>query len=104
MLKLGTGALITTIGWMVSATAMVGAFAFAMVWQSAFNLGGVYPPQLVYFLLWPLLALGAIIAYHGAKTLHRPILLLFPLASAVLMLTTLQYMSCFPNERCLVVP
>jgi len=104
MLKLSNGALITTIGWMVSSTAMVGALAFVMVWQSTFNFGGVYPPELVYFLLWPLLAFGAIITYSGARTIHRPILLLFPLASVAIMLITLQYMPCFPIERCLVVP
>ena len=99
-----SGALFTTIGWILCATAVLGAFVFAMVWQSVFSFGGVYPPELVYFLLWPLLALGALIAYHGAKMLHRPILLLFPLASAIIILTTLLYMPCFPIERCLVVP
>ncbi|OLD79211.1 hypothetical protein AUF62_00020 [archaeon 13_1_20CM_52_20] len=104
MLKLSTGALITALGWMVSSTAVVGAVAFAMVWQSVFDFGGAYPPELVYFLLWPLLAFGAIITYSGARTLHRPILLLFSLSSVAIMLITLQYMPCFPIERCLVVP
>ncbi len=96
--KFSNGALFTTIGWLLSADAVLGAFAFIMVRLSVEEFGGRYPPGFIYFLMWPLLIAGAFVSYHGARLLHRWLVLLFPLAGAVILLFTLRYVICIPGQ------
>ena len=104
--RLSKGGLIVSIGWLLSACAVVGGVSFAMLWLSIWT-GGIaraYPSEAVYFVSWLLLGVGGIVSSLGVRILHRPVLLLFPLASVVVMLITLLSLPCFPIERCLVTP
>jgi hypothetical protein len=102
MWKLSNGALFTTIGWLPSAIAVLGAFTFLMVRMSVQEFGGQYPPDLIFFLMWPLLLAGVFVSYHGALILHKRTVLLFPLAGTVLMLYMLEYVTCIPWMQCVV--
>ncbi len=44
-LKLSSGAVFTTIGWLLTADALLGALAFVAVWQSVAEFGGRFPPR-----------------------------------------------------------
>src|SRR5437870_13904248 len=65
-LRLSRGVLFTAIGWFLSADAILGAFAFLMVRMSVGEFGGRYPPDLIFFLIWPLLLAGVFVSYHGS--------------------------------------
>jgi len=101
-LRLSGGVLFTIIGWLLSAIAVLGAFAFLMVRMSVGEFGGQYPPDLIFFLMWPLLLAGAFVTYHGALLLHKRTVLLFPLTGTVLMLSMLEYITCVPWLQCVV--
>ena len=96
------GVLFTTIGWLLSADAVVGAFAFLTVRISVGEFGGQYPPDLVYFLMWPLLLAGVFVSYHGSLLLRKRTVLLFPLAGIGVMIYMLQFMTCVPWLQCVV--
>jgi len=102
MWKPSNGALFTIIGWLLSAGAILGAYAFLMVRMSVQEFGGRYPPDLIFFLMWPLLLAGAFVSYHGALLLHKRAVLVVPLTGTVLMLYMLQYMTCVPWMQCVV--
>ena len=104
MLKFSSGALFTTIGWLLTADALLGAFAFVAVWRSVAEFGGQYPSGLVYLLMFPLLAVGGFVTFYGARLLRRLrgiLVLLFPVAAAVLMLSMLQFFTCVPWTQCI---
>ena len=103
VLKLSSGALFTSIGWLLTADAVLGAFAFIAVWQSVAEFGGRYPPALIYFLMFPLLAAGGSLTFYGARLLRQPrgtLVLLFPTAAAILLLSMLQFLACVPWTQC----
>ena len=91
------GALVTAIGWLLSADAVLGAFAFTLVWLSVEEFGGRFPPPIIYFLMWPVLATGAFVSYQGARLLHRWAVLFVPLAGTAIMLYMLPYVACIPG-------
>jgi len=95
-LRLSRGVLFTTIGWFLSADAILGAFAFLMVRMSVGEFGGRYPPDLIFFLIWPLLFAGVFVSYHGSLLLHKRTVLLFPFAGIGILLYMLQYLTCVP--------
>jgi len=99
-LRLSRGVLFTAIGWFLSADAILGAFAFLMVRMSVGEFGGRYPPDLIFFLIWPLLLAGVFVSYHGSLLLHKRIVLAFPLAGIVVMFYMFQYMTCVPWMQC----
>ena len=99
-LRLSRGVLFTAIGWFLSADAILGAFAFLMVRMSVGEFGGRYPPDLIFFLMWPLLLAGVFVSYHGSLLLHKRIVLAFPLAGIVVMFYMFQYMTCVPWMQC----
>ena len=67
-LKLSSGTLFTTIGWVLTADALVGAFAFIAVWQSVAEFGGQFPPALIYLLTFLLLAVGGFVHILRCQT------------------------------------
>lgn len=99
-LGLSRGVLFTTIGWFLSADAVLGAFAFLIVRMSVGDFGGRYPPDLIFFLMWPLLLAGVFVSYHGSLLLHKRVVLAFPLAGIVVMFYMLRYMTCVPWMQC----
>ena len=99
-LRLSRGVLFTAIGWFLSADAILGAFAFLMVRMSVGEFGGRYPPDLIFFLIWPLLLAGVFDSYHGSLLLHKRTVLLFPFAGIGILLYMLQYLTCVPWIQC----
>src|SRR5207249_7274398 len=101
-LILSRGALFTAIGWFLSTDAVLGALAFLMVRMSVGEFGGQYPPDLIFFLMWPLLLAGVFVSYHGSLLLHKRTVMLFPFAGIGVMLYMLQYLTCVPWMQCVV--
>ncbi len=102
-LKFSSGALFTTIGWLLTADALFGAFAFIAVTQSVAEFGGRYPPYIIYLLMFPLLATGGLVTFQGTRLLPKSrgaLALLFPLAVTVILLSMLQLFTCVPWAQC----
>ena len=93
-LKLSSGAVFTTIGWLLTADALLGALAFVAVWQSVAEFGGRFPPDVIYILMFPLLATGGLVTLHGARFLPRSI------GAMALLFPCLQLLACVPWALC----
>ncbi len=102
-MRLSNGALFTTIGWLLTADAVIGAFAFLAVWESVSEFGGRFPPSIIFFLMFPILAIGGFVTYYGARqssTRNSGLALIFPVIALIAMLSMLQVLTCVPWELC----
>ncbi len=104
VLRPSVGAMFTTIGLLVTTDALVGAIVFTAVWQSVAQFGGRYPPDLLYFLMFPVLVAGGAVTLYGVRLMKSPaskLVLLFPAASLVVMLLSIQLIGfCLPWVQC----
>ncbi len=102
-MKLTSGQLFTTIGWLLTADAIIGAFSFIAVWQSVEEFGGRFPPYIIYLLMFPLVVTGGFVTFYGARQVRRrngALAMLFPFAAIIMMLVMLQLLACVPWALC----
>ncbi len=90
-MRLTSAALFTTIGWLLTANALIGAFAFLAVWQSVSEFGGQFPPSIIFFMMFPILAVGGFVTYYGARESRRNSILamIFPVVALIAILSML---------------
>ncbi len=102
-MRLTSAALFNTIGWLVTADALIGAFAFVAVWQSVSEFGGQFPPSIIFFMMFPILAMGGFVTYYGARQSSRQnsiLALIFPLVALVAIISMLPVLTCVPWALC----